>query len=69
MEMDRTRLQNAADIHSKSSHALNPWWQEGETKGDVEEKSRAGDEGWSWGQVTKLAMEGNIGVLWCRPYL
>ena len=47
MEMDRTRLQNAADIHSKSGHALDPWWQESEeeTQGDVEEISRAGDEG------------------------
>ena len=47
MEMDRTHLQNAADIHSKSGHALDPWWQEseGETQGDVEEISRAGDEG------------------------
>ena len=47
MEMDRTRLQNVADIHSKSDHALDPWWQESEreTQGDVEEISRAGDEG------------------------
>ena len=47
MEIDRTHLQNAADIHSKSGHALNYWWQEseGETQGDVEEISRAGDEG------------------------
>ena len=45
--MDWTRLQNAADIHCKSSHALDPWRQEseGETQGDVEEISRAGDEG------------------------
>ena len=24
--------------------------------------------GWSWGQVTKQRI-GNIGVLWCRPYV
>ena len=47
MEMDGTRLQNAADIHSKSGHVLDPWWQEsdGETQGDVKEISRAEDEG------------------------
>ena len=42
-----TRLQSAADIHSKSGHGLVLWWleSEGETQGDVEEISRAGDEG------------------------
>ena len=45
--MDRTQLQNAAYIHSKCGYALDHLWQEseGETEGDVEEISRAGDEG------------------------
>ena len=32
MEVYRTRLQNAIDIHSESSHALDSWWQEGVMK-------------------------------------
>ena len=61
MEMDRTRLQNAADIHSKSGHALDPWWQEGEGRPketwrrSVEREMKA--LGWSWGQVKKLATD------------
>ena len=43
--MDRISLQNAIDTHCNSSHALNCWWHEspGETKGDVEKISGAGD--------------------------
>ena len=46
MEMDRPRLHNAIDIHSESSHVLDSWWQEstGQTKGDMEKISGAGDE-------------------------
>ena len=40
MEMDWTRLQNAADIHSKNGQES-----EEETQGDVEVISRTGDEG------------------------
>ena len=38
---------NKIAVSMCSGHALDPWWQEseGETQGDVEEISRAGDEG------------------------
>ncbi len=52
---DGTRQQNAVDIHSESSHALDSWWQE--TKRDVKKSvvREMKAVGWNWGQVTTLA--------------
>ena len=59
MEMNRTRLQNATDTHSKRNHALDSWWQEsaGGDQRDVEKTSGAGDESTRMElvPVTKLA--------------
>ena len=55
MEVDWGCQQNATDIHSKSSHALNPLRKqdEGTTQSDVEEIRGAINEG----QVAKLAAD------------
>ena len=61
MEMGRTRLQNAIDIHSESNHALDSWWQESagrpkETWGrSVAKEMKA--PWWSWDHVTELTAD------------
>ena len=61
MEVDWAYQHNATDIHSKSSHALDPRrkLEEGAPKRDLEKVRGARDEGsrWSWGQVAKLAAD------------
>ena len=73
IEMDWPRKQNATDIYSKNSHALDPRrkQEEGTTKRDVEKVRGARDEGSrvELGQVAKLAAEDHDGVPRCRPYV
>ena len=76
MEVDWAYQQNATDINSKSSHALDPsrTQEEGTTKRDVEEIRGVRNKGWwSWGRDRKETLAGSrqttmsflgVGVMW-----
>ena len=75
MEVDWPRKQNATDIYSKNSHALDPRrkQEEGTTKRDVEKVRGARDEGSrvELGPARSQSWKGtdHDGVPRCQPYV
>ena len=75
MEVDWPRKQNATDIYSKNSHALDPRrkQEEGTTKRDVEKARGARDEGsrveLGPGRKAGSGQLDHDGVPRCRPYV